>query len=106
MMGRTFKYFPPPPPPACKELDWMDLPRSKLYLVTKLEPIEINDMVVHCGDDGLIIVGCPWDVVRKLKMVLTVKIEQKHRRVHIVKNANLSRGPEFTIYCFNDGLVL
>ena len=104
MMGRTFSY-PPPPPPACKELDWMDLPKSKLYLVTKLEPIEINNMVVHCGDDGLIIVGCPWELIRKLKMVLTTKIEQKHRRVHIVKNA-IHIPNDFTIYCFADGLVL
>ena len=102
-MGRIFNYFPPSPPPACKELDWMYLPRSKLHLVTKLEPIEINGVAVHCED--LIIVQCPWELLRKLKMVLSVKIEQKHRRVHIVKNANHIRN-DFTIYCFADGLVL
>ena len=99
-MGR--KFLPLPTPPVYKELDWEDLPRSTIYLVTKLEPIEINDMVVHCED--LIIVQCPWELLRKLKMVLSVKIEQKHRRVHIVKNANHFN--DFTIYCFADGLVL
>ena len=99
-MGR--KFLPLSTPPVCKELDWEDLPRSTIYLVTKLEPIEINDMVVHCGD--LIIVQCPWELLRKLKMVLSVKIEQKHRRVHIVRNANHFN--DFTIYCFADGLVL
>ena len=87
-MGRIFQYFPPPPPPVCKELDWMYLPRGKKYLVTKLEPIEINDWVVHCinGDTGLIVVECPFELLRQLKMILSQKIDQTHRQVHIVKN--------------------
>ena len=87
-MGRIFQYFPPTPPPVCKELDWMYLPQDKKYLVTMLEPIEINDWVVHCinGSTGLIVVECPWELLRQLKTVLEQKIDQTHRQIHIVKN--------------------
>ena len=87
-MGRIYKYFPPPPPPVCEELDWNYLPRGKKYLVTKLEPIEIDDMVIHCINEGnsLIVAGSPWELDRRLKMVLEQKIDQTHRQIHIVKN--------------------
>ena len=101
-MGRRYQYFPPPPPPpACKELDWNYLPRGKKYLVTMLEPIEINDWVVHCinGDTGLIVVECPWELLRQLKTVLSQKIDQTHRQVHIVKNLIRSENPkDFSIF--------
>ena len=88
-MGRIFQYFPPPPP-VCEELSWHDLPRSKYHHVTKLEPVEQDNMVVHCnrGDTDFVIFECPFDFLRKLRRILRPRIDHSHRQVFFMKVSN------------------
>ena len=70
-MGRIFKYFPPPPP-KIEEMHWLDVPNRKLHLITKLEPVDKADWLIHCIDDDGCIVGifdCPHKFLREIKEV-------------------------------------
>ena len=97
-MGRIYKYFPPPPP-VCEESSWFDLPRQVFYLITKLESIEINDLVVHCvnyADDfdetgsKLIVFECSHEFLDKIRNQLPINCYVGNENVKFVKRSELS----------------
>ena len=97
-MGRIYKYFPPPPP-VCEELSWFDLPVMVFYHITKLESIEIDDLVVHCvsyTDDfdetgcKLIVFECSHEFLDKIRSQLPINCYVGNENVHFVKRTVLS----------------
>ena len=91
-MGWIYKYFPPPPP-VCEELSWFDLPVMVYYRITKLEPIEIDDLVVHCVDDEtgckLIIFECSHEFLDKIRSRLPINRYVGNENVNFVKRSEL-----------------
>ena len=93
-MGRIYKYFPPPPP-DCKESSWFDLPVWVFYLITKLESIEINDLVVHCMDEydetgsKLIVFECSHEFLDKIRNQLPINCYVGNENVKFVKRSEL-----------------
>ena len=87
-MGRIFKYFPPPPP-KIEEKHWLDIPNYEVYHVTKLEPIDKADWLIHCIDnDGCIvgIFGCPYEFIMEVKEFVEFKfdVDVSHYKVYFL----------------------
>ena len=90
-MGRIYKYFPPPPP-EIEEKHWLDVPNHKIFQVTKLEPIEKTDWLIHCIDNAGCIIGifgCPCKFILEVKALVEFKmnVDISHRRVFFVANS-------------------
>ena len=85
-MGRKYKYFPPPPP-EIEEMHWLDLGNRRLHLITKLEPVDKAEWLIHCiDDDGCIVAifGCPSAFLREIKEVFDNKfnVDVKDRGIY------------------------
>ena len=90
-MGRIYKYFPLPPP-EIKEKHWLDVTNNKIFQVTKLEPIEKTDWLIHCIDNAgstIGIFGCPCKFILEVKVLVEFKfsVDISHRRVFFVANS-------------------
>ena len=87
-MGRKYKYFPPPPP-EIEEMHWLDVPNRRLHLITKLEPVDKAEWLIHCiDDDGCIvgIFGCPHKFLREIKEVFEFKfnVDVQDRGIYFI----------------------
>ena len=85
-MGRKYKYFPPPPP-EIEEMHWLDLGNRRLHLITKLEPVDKAEWLIHCIDDDGCIVGvfaCPSTFLKEIKEVFDNKfnVDVKDRGIY------------------------
>ena len=87
-MGRLYMDFRPPPP-EIEEMHWLDVTNNKIFQVTKLEPIEKTDWLIHCIDNAgstIGIFGCPCQFILEVKVLAEFKmnVDVSHRRVFFV----------------------
>ena len=87
-MGRLYMDFRPPPP-EIEEMHWLDVTNNKIFQVTKLEPIEKTDWLIHCIDNAGStsgIFGCPCQFILEVKVLAEFKmnVDVSHRRVFFV----------------------
>ena len=67
----------------------LDVPNRKLHHITKLEPVDKTDCLIHCIDDvGCIvgIFGCPRKFLREIKEVFEFKfnVDVKDRGIYFI----------------------
>ena len=87
-MGRLYMDFRPPPP-EIEEMHWLDVTNNKIFQVTKLEPIEKTDWLIHCIDNAGStsgIFGCPCQFILDVKVLAEFKmnVDVSHRRIFFV----------------------
>ena len=87
-MGRLYMDFRPPPP-EIEEMHWLDVTNNKIFQVTKLEPIEKTDWLIHCIDNAGStsgIFGCPCQFILEVKVLAEFKmnVDVSHRRIFFV----------------------
>ena len=87
-MGRLYMDFRPPPP-EIEEMHWLDVTNNKIFQVTKLEPIEKTDWLIHCIDNAgstIGIFGCPCQFILEVKVLAEFKmnVDVSHRRIFFV----------------------
>ena len=87
-MGRLYMDFRPPPP-EIEEMHWLDVTNNKIFQVTKLEPIEKTDWLIHCIDNAGStsgIFGSPCQFILDVKVLAEFKmnVDVSHRRVFFV----------------------
>lgn len=87
VMGIKFEYLPKPF--VCEELNWLFLPCNEVYLVTKLEYVEVNETVVHCKDefgDAIVLYDCSFDFLVQMRQYFKVGVDVEEHDISFKKN--------------------
>ena len=89
-MGIKFGYFPQPL--DCEELNWLFLPLNKRYLITKIENVEVDELLIHCKDDvgrAYVVCDCSFEFLDHMRKIFIVNVDVSWHRIRFRKTGML-----------------
>ena len=76
----------------CEELDWLFLPLNKRYLITKIEDVEENELLIHCRDDFghvYVVHDCSFEFLDHMRKIFSVDVDVSWHQIRFIKTGTL-----------------
>ena len=89
-MGIKFEYFSQPL--DCEELNWLFLPLNKRYLITKIENVEEDELLIHCKDDvghAYVVYDCSFEFLDHMRKIFFVNVDVSWHQIRFRKTGML-----------------
>ena len=89
-MGIKFEYFPQPL--DCEELNWLFLPLNKRYLITEIEDVEEDELLIHCKDDfghACVVYDCSFEFLDHMRKIFSVDVDVSWHQIRFIKTGKL-----------------
>ena len=77
----------------CEELDWLFLPLNKRYLITKIEDVEENELLIHCKDDFghvYVVYDCSFEFLDHMLVNFSVNVDVSSRNIRFKKTNTIN----------------
>ena len=89
-MGVKFENFQQPF--DCEELDWLFLPLNKRYLITKIEDVEEDELLIYCKDDfghAYVVYDCSFEFLDHMRNNFIVNVDVSYRNIRFKKTGTI-----------------
>lgn len=75
-----------------KFLNWLFLPLNKRYLITKIENVEVDELLIHCKDDvgcSYVVCDCSFEFLDHMRKIFIVNVDVSWHRICFRKTGML-----------------
>ena len=75
-----------------KFLNWLFLPLNKRYLITKIENVEVDELLIHCKDDvgrAYVVCDCSFEFLDHMRKIFIVNVDVSWHRIRFRKTGML-----------------
>ena len=75
-----------------KSLNWLFLPLNKRYLITKIENVEVDELLIHCKDDfgcAYVVCDCSFEFLDHMRKIFIVNVDVSWHRIRFRKTGML-----------------